>query len=246
VGWLVVLLAAAVATLFLGRTKVPPVLGAIVTIGLGAVPILLDPSGRSAVYGFLVVLFILLGSRLAGEAREAGLDTRTAPNHGLSLDECAAKEVTRARRHERPLSVVTLRMTSSNGSAGSKTPPFDHVAKVFASSLRLTDVSGYLGSSRLIALLPETTASEAAVFLQRISSALGGELADRLVAGVASFPDHEVTWVGLKSRSCAGERPLSAYGGQVFEKDLVGDLERAVGEQSPPAVAPNTEGSGAA
>jgi hypothetical protein len=249
-GWLGVLLAAGVATLVLGRARLPLVVDAVVALGLGLGPVLIDPSARSVLYGLLVFVFVGLGSTLARE--RSNVDLREPPfhhpdaEHSLSLDAHAAKEVTRARRHERPLTVVTLRVSSRERGVTSKRSALEEVASVFSSSLRLTDAFGFFGGSRLVALLPETTAPEASVLLQRVDAVLGAELAEHVVAGIASFPEHEVTWVGLKSRACARERPLSAYGRRVLQGDLVGELERAVGEQPTASATPNPEGSGAA
>ncbi len=135
--------------------------------------------------------------------------TDSDSGHVASLDSLASRELARARRAGRPLSVVSLSL-DHRSVLGALTRQKDvaAVAGDLMAALRQTDVFGYRGSNRFVALLVETSGDAAAGALDRLVSVLDGGVATRLRAGVASFPDDNPTWEGLKELARERERPL--------------------------------------
>jgi lipopolysaccharide/colanic/teichoic acid biosynthesis glycosyltransferase len=120
------------------------------------------------------------------------------------LEALAAHELGRARRYERPLTLVSISLS------GRRTSGRDDLVRTFAGSLRGTDLLGTAADGRVHIVLPETSGEAAQVLLPRFSSKLPPALAERVRVGVASFPEDEVTWVGLKECAAAREEPVSA------------------------------------
>src|SRR5918996_1073163 len=123
------------------------------------------------------------------------------------LDALAAHELLRARRYERPLTLVSMSV------AGRRSAGRDELVKLLAGSLRGSDLLGSAADGRMHVVLPETSGEAAQVLLPRFSSALPSALAERVRVGVASFPEDEITWVGLKDCAAAREEPVSATRG---------------------------------
>lgn len=98
----------------------------------------------------------------------------------------AAGEVTRARRYERPLSLLVLdidHFKSVNDQLGHTAGDavLREVAQVVQKQLRQSDVLGRFGGEEFVALLPETGLADAAFFAERIRKAVKE----------ASYPGHD-------------------------------------------------------
>jgi lipopolysaccharide/colanic/teichoic acid biosynthesis glycosyltransferase len=139
-----------------------------------------------------------------------------------ALERIAEREFNRARRHERPLTILSLVLTPSAGrsSRGSR-GELDVVAQELAASLRRTDVVALEESSRLAVLLPETSGSEAEGLLMRILPHLVSS--GRLRVGAATFPDDDVTWIGLRAVARDRERPVDPNWPGDGETVLIGE-----------------------
>jgi hypothetical protein len=85
--------------------------------------------------------------------------------------------------------------------------------------LRQSDLLGHQGASRLVAVLPETTGGDASLLVKRIHALLDPELAGELKFGIASFPDEEVTWVGLEGLALRREAPVVVGAASPAEAD---------------------------
>lgn len=126
-----------------------------------------------------------------------------------SLDDLASRELARARRAGRPLSVVSLSLDHHSvlGALMQQKEVAAAAADLMA-VLRQTDVFGYRGSNRFVALLVETSGTAAVGAMYRLVSELDSGVARNLRAGIASFPDDNLTWEGLKELARERERPL--------------------------------------
>jgi lipopolysaccharide/colanic/teichoic acid biosynthesis glycosyltransferase len=145
------------------------------------------------------------------------------------LDALAAHELGRARRYERPLTLLSMSV------AGRRSTGREELVQSLAGSLRASDLLGSATDGRVHVVLPETSGEAAQVLLPRFSSALPPALAERLRVGVASFPEDEVTWVGLKDCAAGREEPVSTAGRRDGDRD--GDGGGAgVSEPEPPVV----------
>jgi hypothetical protein len=123
------------------------------------------------------------------------------------LDSVAAAELARARRHRHSLSVVTASTEEPIG-LFRRYPRLRKTAALFASSIRVNDVVGYLSRNRIAVVLPYTDRIGSISVVTRVLEALEEELYPFVRVGAASFPDEEVTWEGLKWRAAARELPL--------------------------------------
>lgn len=198
-------LAAAAAIPLAARFAKPTVAALVAAVGLAAAAVGFDPGLSAALFAASLGAFVTVGAPLAQVLLFGSV---AGPNSGasrlLSLETLAATEVTRARRHERPLTVWSLRVDGGHEVAA-------EVASTVARCLRLSDLLGSAGRSKLLAVLPETTAEESLAVLQRVDQALADAHVGRIDIGVASFPDDELTWIGLRNAARKSERPLEDY-----------------------------------
>lgn len=123
------------------------------------------------------------------------------------LDAVAAIELARARRHRRPMTVVTISVRERPR----RLPPRGTYLRRLVGALRHAsrdiDHVGALTGSRMVALLPETSGEGALDFVRRVRGLLDPQ-AEQLAVGLASFPDEEVTWFGLKTLAMRREQGL--------------------------------------
>lgn len=150
-----------------------------------------------------------------------------------SLDAAAIGEIQRARRYGRPLTVVGFVAGHRKHAAA--------VAAELRARARVNDVVGFLGSSTVVAVLPETEEGQSTAVVQRLAQGLDAAVAASVRVGLTSFPRDEVTWVGLRESLCEQTRPLAGFDPSRVP-DLADDLtprripERAdVGAQVPQA-----------
>jgi hypothetical protein len=116
-------------------------------------------------------------------------------------------EIRRARRYERPLSLLMLspdRSAARSGTGSAQiegTGPsimqqlqFGYVGALLRDTLRETDLAGYLAEAQeFVAMLPEGSADDAARTAGRINDRLADRMAVRLRSGVAAYPDGGLT-----------------------------------------------------
>jgi diguanylate cyclase (GGDEF)-like protein len=114
------------------------------------------------------------------------------------LDRLAVHEMTRARRYERPLSLLLIGIedwSSLVAERGRKTA-FDQLSKLATRVrrvLRDVDAIGLGGDGRLVVLLPETPLDGAQVVAVRIQQAALEDVGLKTRIGAAVFPDDAVT-----------------------------------------------------
>jgi hypothetical protein len=125
------------------------------------------------------------------------------------LDAAAERELVRARRSERPLTVVSISVDGPPRGAGrfSKARSLARTARLLARELRETDLVGYAGGHRLVALLTDT--GEPDLVAYRLSRSLAAELT-RFQIGTAVFPGDNPTWTGLQEIARRRESPAMA------------------------------------
>jgi lipopolysaccharide/colanic/teichoic acid biosynthesis glycosyltransferase len=121
------------------------------------------------------------------------------------LDALGRHELNRARRYEHPVTLVSLSLAASG-------TDILRAAERISACLRESDLLGH-ERARLFIVLPQTKPEAVDAFVNRAVAALGDELSGKGRLGAASFPDEEVTWVGLKARAVEREEPLRDTGG---------------------------------
>lgn len=102
------------------------------------------------------------------------------------------KELSRARRLKRPLSVVVIRIGTPFKDAStydSSQTEFLLCGPVFGRALRDIDCATYDGTNKqYVIVLPETTKAQAIQPVKRLNNILGEKVVSRLVVGLSEFP----------------------------------------------------------
>jgi diguanylate cyclase (GGDEF)-like protein len=105
--------------------------------------------------------------------RLASTDLLTGVNNRHSLMDLAAKELSRARRYDHPLSLLVLdiddfkRINDTHGhSVGDQA--IKQLASICSGTLRAADIFGRLGGDEFAAVLPETDSAEAFKLAERL------------------------------------------------------------------------------
>lgn len=140
--------------------------------------------GRTVSAGFPGLLLIAAAASQDRIVRES-----------ILLDERARTELTRARRYQRPLSVITFRVASDR-----KTRSTQHAVsagRAMAAVLRVTDFVGVTEDGEAVAILPDTRRDAVADLIARVRDSIAATRASGRI-GYATFPDDAVTWQELK------------------------------------------------
>lgn len=171
--------------------------------------------GLPVTYAVLIVVATLLAGtvrsrRRRAQGRSAPQTSQQAAARAQPAVEAAsgtgpgtlAYELLRARRHERPLSLLVARPDDIEGLArrgqGDIGPLLEAVGRAVAESLRGTDITARRGENDFWIVLPETPSAAARIVAERIRLSVGvrqAELAPEGVAGLsisigtAAFPD---------------------------------------------------------
>jgi hypothetical protein len=148
----------------------------------------------------LISAAVLAGAGLTTRRR---IDSSPDGPEAESLDAAAITEIQRARRYQRPLTIVAFGADRRTHAAT--------IAAQLRTGSRVNDIVGYLGRSTVIAVLPETDESASTAVVQRLAQGLRAEVASRVRVGVTSFPTDEVTWAGLRESIGAVTRPLHDF-----------------------------------
>jgi GGDEF domain-containing protein len=125
-----------------------------------------------------------------------GLLTRTG------LEERAAREIVRAARYGRPLTLLVVKPGSSDGAT------MRVCARVLQDQLRDLDILARFDERHLAAMLPETDAHGGQLVVDRLRERLLAVGAD---IGLAAFPDDGRTWDLLKAHAVAAGCGSGAY-----------------------------------
>lgn len=141
---------------------------AFVTTGVFAACILALALERTARYGFQLELKL---------EEQAHIDPLTGIANRRRLEDRAREEVERARRFNRPLSLMIMDLDHFKGINDRHGHPFgDKVLRTLAdlggSNLRQTDLFARVGGEEFVVLMPETTAEVAALLAERLRTLL--------------------------------------------------------------------------
>lgn len=99
------------------------------------------------------------------------------------------RELRRARRYDRPLSVLVLALRATEETDDPPASPPDLLGELLQDALRETDLVGCLrGTGEYAALLPEADAPAAARGAERLRKLWGARNAAALAAGAATYP----------------------------------------------------------
>jgi hypothetical protein len=145
----------------------------------------------------------------------------------LEFELLAARELARARRHARNLSLLAFDIAGDSANeSGRRGSDLRRLTASLAESLRITDAIGTRGG-RVLVLLTELESQDVDAVLGRLREELDPDVASRLEVGSASFPDEEVTFVGLRERALEGRRRLCEP--PTIESDLeLADSQEAI------------------
>lgn len=139
------------------------------------------------------------------------------------LDRLAIHEMTRARRYERPLTLLLIgvdgwsALVAERGKRGA----FDVLSTLAARArhlLRDVDAIGLHGEGRLAVLLPETPLDGAVVVARRIEQAALGDIGLKTRIGVAVFPEDAGTVEALVREAEAGLELARLEGVSIVER----------------------------
>lgn len=161
------------------------------------------------------------GQLLMERMRNQGdVDQATFLINRAAFDIYAAREVTRARRYKRPLSLLVL----------SPADPDDDTLRRLGSDvmavIRVMDILARLDEGRLALLLPETERAGATTLARRTEQRNPG-----LRVTVATLPGDGTTWEALLAAAESKVRSLgSAVGASAAFEVAATDAERAAGE----------------
>jgi GGDEF domain-containing protein len=199
------------------RTSVVEVV--IIAVLLGAALILLDKDNAGAdalrTSLLLAVLVVLCGLVLILRAVIAEREEAVGPRlfdggvlEARGFDKMLDRELSRAARHNRPLSIVQFEVS---GAPASKP---DHrvlatVSRTILDRLRVEDSAGHLSGLRFALIAPETGAAGAATIAENITEVLRTEVEalgyDRsqfeIAVGWANYPHHADSRPGLLSQA---------------------------------------------
>jgi lipopolysaccharide/colanic/teichoic acid biosynthesis glycosyltransferase len=156
----------------------------------------------------LFVLLSLVALRIGG-ARSSGTAAGEPLAERVQLEPAfealAEQELVRARRYERPLTLLSVAVQNARARP-EPSPELEDVAAVLSTFLRQSDLLGRSNDGRLLVLLPETSRPDATGLIARLQAILPE--GRRLLLGTALFPDEEITWLGLTERARASEAPF--------------------------------------
>lgn len=124
---------------------------------------------------------------------ESGVLTRAA------LDRTVAREMIRARRYDRPLTLVVVRPAESGAKA------LRLLGQTLAELIRETDLIARLDEAHLAVLLPETDQEGGQTFVVRVLGRVPG-----VYASAANYPVDGTTWEALAAAALATEQRLAA------------------------------------
>ena len=143
----------------------------------------------------------------------------------MTLTSPVARELAHARREGWPLSVVSVSVPPGRGSSRQ----LAKLAQELVPSLRRSDVIVRALSDRLVVVMPRVRAGGASAVLAR---ALAGHEGIVLI-GIATFPEHGLTWGALKEAAQLREQPwapVSRSRGGGPAEPIAPERERALSE----------------
>lgn len=116
-----------------------------------------------------------------------------------------AREIARARRHERPITVFQASTDPPGRDMRSLEAVINSEIHIYAQSFRVADA--------LLVIVPELDAAAWPALERRLLTAAAAHGLTSLYLGAVSFPDEEITATGLLAAAQARCRPLHTDGG---------------------------------
>jgi hypothetical protein len=153
--------------------------------------------------GGMMAVLLIAGVVAVRETRRRATRATGGVAHAESLDGAAANELHRARRYGRPLAIISVTARRREDVA--------RLASELRVSARVNDLVGFVSRSTIVVLLPETAGPEAVGLVRRVADLVDEEAVSRAVVGIASFPQNEVTWIGLRASAQHNVRPLADF-----------------------------------
>ena len=175
-------------TLNVSNTIVAPVNGVIGTVGL---LMLFAPEGwpidiAAECTAHAATAMANIRERL-GALETPGRDPETGLHVRDYVEQMAVREINRAERYRRTVSLAVIDLP--------KLREVDDMRQLLTAlnrEVRLPDTVGRLDSSRLVAVLPETTRQGSTAFVNRLRAKLGDDFP--LTCGVATYPQDGLLW----------------------------------------------------
>ncbi len=166
--------------------------GVLLLLLLDAWPV--DVAAEFAAHAALALAH-LVDRRHAGGASNVG--PATGLSTGAALERAAARELDRAERYRRMLSLVVFDLPED-----AREGRLPALAGCVARVMRRPDTAGTIEHGQLVVLLPETPSGGAAVFARRVRSLAGPDFAG-LRGAPATFPQDGRTWDELVTAAVA-------------------------------------------
>jgi hypothetical protein len=222
-------------TLAVVGSLVPASLGRLaagIAAAVAAVSIVDEVSAATLAFSALLVVGALLGR--TASARFPGLHLIAAAasadrlaRESVLLDERARTELTRARRYQRPFSVIAVTVDCDQRRRARER--LVTAAQAMAGTLRVTDVVGVTEDGEAVAVLPDTERGVVADLVARVGESIAATGATGRV-GYASFPDDALTWQELKDAAREHTVALQRIEpAPTYALDLAVEVERVAG-----------------
>ncbi len=195
-----------------------------VTIGLALAT---EPAAALVAALPLVILHRVLA--VPNLRAQALRDHKTGLLNARGIDERASEELARARRFDRPLSLLMIdidNLRSINNRHGHLTGDavLVAVAESFNANMRDYDLCARFGGDEFVIVLPETTANQALEIAERVKAAVGStalrhdesDLPIGISIGVATLGGRDQTLSDLMRRADSGTYASKAAGGHAI------------------------------
>ena len=181
----------------------------ILAVAMVGAALALEPSAATLALTLVVGFSVAAGRAAAARFAKTRMIVRAGSDglarQSLLLDDRVAVELARARRHNRPLSVVRVGPQVSR-TRHARLEPAVATANRLTELLRLTDAVGVTDDFEVIVLLPDTPGDVMPALSQRLRAAIDGSQEAKV--GWASFPDDALTWNTLAAAAEARTDPL--------------------------------------
>lgn len=138
----------------------------------------------------------------------SGRELESASEDSQQADSLLRRELARARRHQRPMAVVSVRLTESVEGKRRSMNSGSALTDAFGGMIRDIDYIRQQDGGRILLVLPETSGEAARMMVARLAANLDRGLTARLMVGIASFPEDEITWDALREHAIARETAL--------------------------------------
>jgi hypothetical protein len=181
---------------------------------VAAAGVAVDVTAATLLFGGLLVAGAWVGRTVSAGLPGLNLIAAVASNartvrESVLLDERARTELTRARRYERPLSVITVRVDSDQRKRSAHRAVA--AGRAMARALRVTDFVGVTEDGDAVAVLPDTRREIVADLIARVKESIAETRVSGQI-GYATFPDDAVTWRELREAADDCSCPLAQNG----------------------------------